>query len=64
MSLADKAKNKAEELAGQGKEAVGDATDDRDLQAEGHADQGEAQVKQAGEHAKDAAKDVKDAFTS
>ncbi len=64
MGLADKAKNKAEELSGQGKEAVGDATDNHDLQAEGRADQGEAQAKQAGEHAKDAAKDVKDAFTS
>ena len=39
MSGVDKMKNKAEELSGKGKEAVGEATDDRDLQAEGQADQ-------------------------
>jgi uncharacterized protein YjbJ (UPF0337 family) len=31
MGLADKAKNKAEELSGKAKEAAGDATDNRDL---------------------------------
>ena len=35
MSFTDKVKNKTEELVGKGKEAVGDATDNRDLQAEG-----------------------------
>ena len=39
MSGIDKMKNKAEELGGKGKEALGDATDDRDLQAEGQKDQ-------------------------
>jgi uncharacterized protein YjbJ (UPF0337 family) len=53
MSGIDKMKNKAEELQGKGKEAVGDATDDRDLQAEGKADQASGNLKQAGEKVKD-----------
>jgi uncharacterized protein YjbJ (UPF0337 family) len=53
MSGIDKIKNKAEELSGQGKEAVGKATDDRDLQAEGQKDQAKGNVKQAGEKVKD-----------
>jgi uncharacterized protein YjbJ (UPF0337 family) len=63
MSFVDKAKNKAEELIGKGKEETGDATDNPRLEAEGRADQNEAQVKQAGEHVKDAANDVKRAFS-
>ena len=53
MSGIDKMKNKAEELAGQGKEAAGKATNDRDLQAEGQADQASGTVKQAGERIMD-----------
>jgi uncharacterized protein YjbJ (UPF0337 family) len=53
MSGIDKMKNKAEELTGQGKEAVGDATGDRDLQAEGEKDQAKGNLKQAGEKVKD-----------
>jgi uncharacterized protein YjbJ (UPF0337 family) len=53
MSGIDKMKNKAEELGGKGKEAVGDATDNRDLQAEGQADQTKGNLKQAGEKVKD-----------
>jgi uncharacterized protein YjbJ (UPF0337 family) len=56
MSGVDKMKNKAEELSGQGKEAVGDATDNRDLQAEGEKDQAKGNLKQAGEKVKDAFK--------
>jgi uncharacterized protein YjbJ (UPF0337 family) len=56
MSGIDKMKNKAEELAGKGKEAVGDATDNRDLQAEGKADETKGNLKQAGEKVKDALK--------
>jgi uncharacterized protein YjbJ (UPF0337 family) len=33
MGIDDKADNKAEELKGKGKETIGDATDDEDLQA-------------------------------
>lgn len=53
MSGMDKMKNKAEELAGQGKEAAGKATGNRDLEAEGHADQAAGNAKQAGEKVKD-----------
>jgi uncharacterized protein YjbJ (UPF0337 family) len=63
MGLDDKISNKAEDLKGRGKEAFGDATDDDSMKAEGAADQSEAGVKQAGEHVKDAARDVKGAVT-
>jgi uncharacterized protein YjbJ (UPF0337 family) len=53
MSGVDKMKNKAEELGGKGKEALGRATDDRDLEAEGQADQAKGNLKQAGEKIKD-----------
>ncbi|WP_222192214.1 CsbD family protein [Modestobacter italicus] len=53
MSAVDKMKNKAQELSGQGKEAVGNATDDRDMQAEGQKDQAAGNAKQAGEKVKD-----------
>jgi uncharacterized protein YjbJ (UPF0337 family) len=41
-------------ITGEVKETVGDATDDRDLQAEGQADQTKGNLKQAGEKIKDA----------
>jgi uncharacterized protein YjbJ (UPF0337 family) len=58
VGLDDKMKNAAEDLGGKAKEKTGDATGDRDLQAEGKGDQASANVKQAGEKVKDAAKDV------
>jgi uncharacterized protein YjbJ (UPF0337 family) len=54
MSGIDKAKNKVEELQGQGKEAVGRATDDPNLEDEGKRDQTKSNLKQAGEKVKDA----------
>ena len=63
MSFSDKAQNKAEEMGGKAKEAAGDATDNRKLEAEGEADQTEAKAKQAGEHLKDAAGDAKDGLS-
>ena len=60
MGLKDKAENKAEELKGKGKEAVGRATGNERLEAEGNADQASAKAKQAGEHVKDTAHDVKE----
>jgi uncharacterized protein YjbJ (UPF0337 family) len=60
MGLKDKAENKLDELKGQGKESAGRASGDRDLEAEGKADQTGAKVKNAGEHVKDAVNDVKD----
>ncbi|WP_167045623.1 CsbD family protein [Salinibacterium sp. ZJ454] len=56
MGLDDKAKNAAEKATGKMKEAVGDATDNPDMEAEGKADQTKANLKQAGENVKDAFK--------
>jgi len=56
MSAVDRIKNAAQETAGKVKEAVGDKTDNRDLQAEGQRDQVAGDVKQRGEHVKDAFK--------
>lgn len=56
MGIADKAKNKAEDLAGKAKEVVGDATNNEDLKAEGKKDQTKSSVKDAGENVKDAFK--------
>jgi uncharacterized protein YjbJ (UPF0337 family) len=56
MSGQDKAKNKAEEVAGKVKEEFGEATDNTDLEAEGKVDQATADLKQAGEKIKDAFK--------
>jgi uncharacterized protein YjbJ (UPF0337 family) len=58
MGLGDKIGNKAQETTGKVKEGLGDATDNHRLEAEGKADQAEANTKQAGEHVKDAAKDI------
>ena len=54
MSGMDKAKNKVEELKGEGKEQVGEAAGDRDLHADGQSDQANGNLKQAGEKIKDA----------
>ncbi|WP_370949394.1 CsbD family protein [Amycolatopsis sp. cg5] len=54
----DKMENKAEELKGKAKEAVGDATGNEQWQAEGKADQAKGSLKQAGEKVKDAIKGV------
>ena len=50
------AKNSAEGTQGKAKEKLGDASDDRELQAEGKKDQSKADLKQAGEKVKDAFK--------
>jgi uncharacterized protein YjbJ (UPF0337 family) len=57
MSGADKIRNAAEEAVGKGKEAVGDATDNERLEAEGKGDQAKANLKQAGEKVKDVFKE-------
>ena len=56
MSELDKAKNKVQEVKGNVKEGVGDATDDERLENEGRADQAKGNLKQAGEKVKDAFK--------
>ena len=53
MSFTDKMKDKAQELEGQGKQAVGGATGDRDLQAEGVKDEKAGELKGVGEKVKD-----------
>jgi uncharacterized protein YjbJ (UPF0337 family) len=57
MGAGDKIKNAAQEAKGKGKEKVGDATDNKDLQAEGQAEKSAADLKQGAEKAKDAFKD-------
>ena len=59
MSNSDKANNKAEETKGKVKETAGRAVGNERLEAEGKADQTSADVKQAGEKVKDAAKSLK-----
>lgn len=56
MGLDDKIENAAEKLGGKGKEAVGEATGDESLKAEGQRDQVKGDLKQAGEKIKDAFK--------
>jgi uncharacterized protein YjbJ (UPF0337 family) len=56
MGLDDKIKNAAQDLTGKGKAAAGKASDNERLEAEGHQDQTEANLKKAGENVKDAFK--------
>jgi uncharacterized protein YjbJ (UPF0337 family) len=56
MGNEDKVSNKIDELAGKGKEALGRATGNRDLEAEGRGEQTKSNLKQAGEKVKDAFK--------
>lgn len=53
MATDDKLNNKVDELKGRGKETIGEATGDEQLQAEGKGDQAKANLKQAGEKIKD-----------
>ena len=54
MGLDDKIKNTAQDVKGEVKEHVGKATDNEQMEAEGHADQTKADLKDAGEKVKDA----------
>lgn len=53
MGIGDKLEHKAEELKGSVKEQVGDATDDREMHAEGTQEKWEGKAGQAGEKIKD-----------
>ena len=53
MGITDKLKDQGQELEGKAKQAVGGATGDRSLQAEGVKDEKSGQVKQVGEKVKD-----------
>ena len=54
MGLGDKIENMKDDMVGKGKEGAGKVTDDERLEAEGRTDQSKADLKQAGEKAKDA----------
>ncbi|CAL9405279.1 hypothetical protein SUDANB95_01537 [Actinosynnema sp. ALI-1.44] len=54
MGADDKLNNKAEEMKGRAKEALGDATDNEQWQAEGKAERAKGALKEAGEKVKDA----------
>ena len=54
MGTEDKAKNKAEDALGKGKEKLGDVTNDDSMKREGKRDQSKSDMKQAGEKVKDA----------
>lgn len=56
MSMGDKIKNAAEEAVGKAKEVTGNS----ELEARGQAEQAKANVKQAGEDAKDTVKKIVD----
>ena len=58
MGIGDKGEHKAEDLAGKVKEGLGGVTGDRDLKAEGQADQSKADVKQAGDNVADALREA------
>ncbi|MDQ2708753.1 MAG: CsbD family protein [Actinomycetota bacterium] len=64
MSLIDKAKNKLDEAKGMVKEGTGKVIGNEQMEYEGKIEQGKANAKQSGEHIKDAAASVKDAFKS
>jgi uncharacterized protein YjbJ (UPF0337 family) len=54
MGKNDKTKNKVEEIRGEAKEKIGSATGDDELKRQGERNQSKANLKQAGEKAKDA----------
>ena len=56
MAAENKAANKATEVKGKIKKKVGQATDDRGLEAEGRAEESKGDLKQAAEKVKDAFK--------
>jgi len=56
MSFKDKIDNKVESARGKMKQRAGGASGDRDMQAEGDAEQTKGDLKQAGEKVKDAFK--------
>lgn len=58
MALEDDIKNTTEKFGGKAKEAVGNVTDDKELKAEGKADQISAEVKDVAADVKDKAAEI------
>jgi uncharacterized protein YjbJ (UPF0337 family) len=58
MSSSDKVEAKRDQAKGKIKETAGHAVGNEELEAEGRGDQAEGDLRQAGEKAKDAVKDV------
>ena len=56
MATEDNAAHKATEVKGKVKEGVGQATGDKEMEAEGQGDQVKGNLKQAGDKVKDAFK--------
>jgi uncharacterized protein YjbJ (UPF0337 family) len=56
MGAQDRLANTADRVKGEVKEAVGSATDDSDLEAQGKRDQAESRLRDAAEDVKDAVK--------
>jgi uncharacterized protein YjbJ (UPF0337 family) len=63
VGILNRAKNAANKATGQAKEAVGKQTDDPYLEGEGRKDQVTSDLKNAGEHVKDAAEKVKESVS-
>jgi uncharacterized protein YjbJ (UPF0337 family) len=62
MGFIDKLRNRFMMARGRGKQEAGRTAGDPYLEAEGRSERVEGGVRQAGERAKDSAKDIKDAF--
>lgn len=62
MGFLDKMRNRMQMGRGHAKQEVGRATGNPRLEAEGQGDRVAGSVKQVGEQAKDAGRNVKDAF--
>jgi uncharacterized protein YjbJ (UPF0337 family) len=60
MGTKNKASNKLQDLKGRGQEAVGKATDDKDLETKGQANQAKSALKDVGEKVKDAGSRIRD----
>ncbi|MFI0464169.1 MULTISPECIES: CsbD family protein [Saccharopolyspora] len=60
MGTGDKAKHKAEEIAGKAKEKLGQATGDKEKEAAGKGEQTTSALKQAADKVKDAVTGHKD----
>lgn len=54
----DKTQAKIDQMKGKAKETAGHAVGNESMEAEGRSDQAKGDIRQAGEKAKDAAKDI------